>query len=63
MDEEEIKRLRKEICRSFGSSPHKKRYWLALLDMYVEARKKGQVFCTCTETDAAQCANSESTCS
>jgi hypothetical protein len=34
MDDAEIERLRKEICRSFNSSPHKKKYWLALLEMY-----------------------------
>ena len=49
MDEEAIRRLRREVCRSFGSSPHKKKYWLALLDMYVEAQKKGPVFCSCIE--------------
>jgi hypothetical protein len=37
MDDVEVKRLRKEICRSFNSSPHKKKYWLALLEKY--ARK------------------------
>jgi hypothetical protein len=29
MDDEEIYRLRKAVHRSFGSSPHKKKYWLA----------------------------------
>lgn len=41
MEEDEIKRLRKEISRSFGSSPHKKKYWLALLDMHAQAEKTG----------------------
>lgn len=39
MDEAEIKRLRKAIRRSFGSSPHKKKYWLALLEMHVAKEK------------------------
>jgi len=39
MEDAEIDRLRKEICRSFGSSPHKKKYWLALLEMHVAAEK------------------------
>ena len=34
MDEAEIKRLRREIHRTFGSSPHKKKFWLALLEMH-----------------------------
>jgi hypothetical protein len=34
MGEAEIKRLRREIHRTFGSSPHKKKFWLALLEMY-----------------------------
>jgi hypothetical protein len=34
MDDAEIKRLRKEIHRTYGSSPHKKKYWLALLEMH-----------------------------
>jgi phage tail sheath gpL-like len=34
MDDAEIKRLRREIHRAFGSSPHKKKFWLALLEMY-----------------------------
>jgi hypothetical protein len=41
MDDIEIDRLRKEICRSFNSSPHKKKYWLALLEMHVAAEKPG----------------------
>ena len=40
MDEAEFDRLRKEICRSFNSSPHKKKYWLALLEMYGGKEKK-----------------------
>jgi hypothetical protein len=36
MEKSEIERLRKAICRSFNSSPHKKKYWLALLDMRIE---------------------------
>jgi hypothetical protein len=42
MDDAEIDRLRKAICRSFNSSPHKKKYWLALLEMRVAAEKTGQ---------------------
>jgi hypothetical protein len=34
MDVAEIKRLEREIHRSYGSSPHKKKVWLALLEMY-----------------------------
>ena len=34
MDDAEIKRLRREIHRTYGSSPHKKKVWLALLEMY-----------------------------
>jgi hypothetical protein len=41
MDDAEIDRLRKAICRSFNSSPHKKKYWLALLEMRVAAEKTG----------------------
>jgi hypothetical protein len=41
MDDAEIDRLRKAICRSFNSQPHKKKYWLALLDMYVAKQKAG----------------------
>src|SRR6202049_3226933 len=40
MDDIEIDRLRKEICRSFNSSPHKKKYWLALLEMHGAAELK-----------------------
>jgi hypothetical protein len=40
MDDTEIDRLRKTIRRSFGSSPHKKKYWLALLEMHVAREKK-----------------------
>jgi hypothetical protein len=32
MDDTEIKRLRKAIQRTYGSSPHKKKVWLALLE-------------------------------
>jgi hypothetical protein len=41
MDDAEINRLRKAIHRSYGSSPHKKKYWLALLEMQV-AKEKGE---------------------
>jgi hypothetical protein len=41
MDDAEIDRLRRAICRSFNSSPHKKKYWLALLEMRVAAEKTG----------------------
>jgi hypothetical protein len=43
MEDDEIKRLRREISRTFGSSPHKKKYWLALLKMHLEAEKTGNV--------------------
>jgi hypothetical protein len=33
MSEAEARRLRKVIRTSFGNSPHKKKYWTALLDM------------------------------
>ena len=39
MDDAEIKRLRREIHRSYGSSPHKKKVWLALLEIYGEIEK------------------------
>jgi hypothetical protein len=46
MDDAEIKRLRKKIHRPYGSSPHKKKYWLALLEMYagkeIRQRKSGR---------------------
>lgn len=32
--EVEARRLRKAIRTSFGNSPHKKKYWIALLDEY-----------------------------
>ena len=35
--EAEVKRLRKTIRTSFRNSPHKKKYWTALLDMYSKA--------------------------
>jgi hypothetical protein len=41
MDDAEIDRLREEICRSFNSSPDKKKYWLALPEMHVAAVRKG----------------------
>jgi hypothetical protein len=41
MDDKEIARLRKAICRSFGSSPHKKKLWLAVLEMYARDGKTG----------------------
>ena len=37
VDEAEIKRLRRPIQRSYGSSPHKKKCWLALLEMFAGA--------------------------
>jgi hypothetical protein len=40
MDDAEIERLRKEICRSYNSSPHKKKYWLALLEMHAGVQLK-----------------------
>jgi hypothetical protein len=41
MQDIEVKRLRKEISRTFGSQPHKKKYWLALLEMY-QAKENGK---------------------
>jgi hypothetical protein len=32
MDNTEIRRLRRAIHRTYGSSPHKKKVWLALLE-------------------------------
>jgi hypothetical protein len=32
MDPAEIKRLRRAIQRTYGSSPHKKKVWMALLE-------------------------------
>jgi hypothetical protein len=43
MDDTEIDRLRREICRAYNSSPHKKKYWLALLEMHAGAEKAAQV--------------------
>lgn len=42
MDDAEFERLRREICRTYGSSPHKRKYWLALLDMHVDLEEKRQ---------------------
>ena len=39
MDDAEIERLRRAICRSFNSSPHKKKYWLALLEIHSAGRE------------------------
>jgi hypothetical protein len=39
MDNVEIDRLRKTICRSFANSPHKKKYSLALLEIHVAKKK------------------------
>jgi hypothetical protein len=36
MDDEEIRRLRKMIRRTYASQPHKIKCWLALLEMYGE---------------------------
>jgi alpha/beta superfamily hydrolase len=36
MDETEIERLRKVIRHSYSNAPHKKKYWLALFDMYAK---------------------------
>jgi hypothetical protein len=41
MEDHEIKRLRREISRTFGSSPHKRKYWLALLEMHLQTEKTG----------------------
>jgi hypothetical protein len=40
MDDAEIDRLRKAICRSFNSQPHKKKYWLAVLAMHTAPKGK-----------------------
>lgn len=48
MDNLEFDRLRKAIHRSFGSSLHRKKYWLALLGMYVEAEKRRTVVRNCS---------------
>jgi hypothetical protein len=37
MDNTEIKRLRRAIQRTYGSSPHKKKVWLALLERQAAA--------------------------
>ena len=37
MDDADIKRLRKAIQRSYSSSPHKRKYWLALLEQFANA--------------------------
>jgi len=39
MDDTDIDRLRETIRRSFANLPHKKKYWLALLEMYVAKEK------------------------
>jgi hypothetical protein len=36
MDKTEIERLRKVIRHSYSNAPHKKKYWLALFDMYAK---------------------------
>jgi hypothetical protein len=36
MDETEIERLRRVIRHSYSNAPHKKKYWLALFDMYAK---------------------------
>jgi hypothetical protein len=36
MDDAEVDRVRKTIRNSLRNSPHKKKYWLALLDMYAK---------------------------
>ena len=41
MDAAEIDRLRKTIRNSFRNSPHKRKYWLALLDMYAQPERRG----------------------
>jgi hypothetical protein len=41
MGDTEIDRIRQAIRRSFGSLPHKKKYWLALLEMHVAKEKAG----------------------
>jgi hypothetical protein len=39
MDPEEIRRLRRAIQRTYGSSPHKKKVWLALLERQADPRR------------------------
>ena len=38
MDDNEIKRLRRAIQRTYGSCPHKKKVWLALLERQAQPR-------------------------
>jgi hypothetical protein len=40
MDDAEIDRLRKMIRRSYANSPHKRKLWLALLEMHGGKEKK-----------------------
>jgi hypothetical protein len=41
MEDYEVKRLRWEISRTFGSSPRKRKYCLALLEMHLQTEKTG----------------------
>jgi hypothetical protein len=41
MDDAEIDRLQRAICRAFNSQPHKKKYWLAVLEMQSTPGGKG----------------------
>ena len=42
MEDAEFKRLRREIHRIYGSSPHKKKYWLAVLETYSGKERQGR---------------------
>ncbi len=53
MDDSEVARLRKAIRLSYNSSPHKKKYWMALLDMHVEAQKRAATEQTSTPPTTA----------
>ena len=44
MDDEEIRRLRKMIRRTYASQPHKIKCWLALLEMYGERYQVAECF-------------------
>ena len=43
MDESEVKRLQKIIRHSYCNSPHKRKYWLALLEMYGKGKDSVEI--------------------
>jgi hypothetical protein len=57
VDGAEFERLRREICRSYNNSPRKKKYWLALLEMYGRERR-----CPGTGRDASARSNRRAGC-